>query len=160
MIAPESILRPAARVLLIDARDRLLLFRGRDPDQSDQPAYWFTVGGGLDCGESQEQGALRETHEETGLRLTAESLVGPVWEDVADFRFEGRTYCQPQVFFSARVDAWEVDSSAFDEVEARTIDRHRWWSVAELDSTEEVYYPHNLPALLRRCCHRSRAVVR
>lgn len=156
MTAPAPILRSAARVLLIDGRDRLLLFRGRDPGRPDVPAYWFTVGGGLDPGESPVQGALREMYEETGLRLSAEDLVGPVAEEVAEFPFEGRTYRQSQVFFVARVETCEVDTSAFAEVEVRTIDSHRWWSAAELDGADEVYYPQDLPALLRRALSPSR----
>lgn len=155
MTEPEPILRSAARVLLIDARDRLLLFRGGDPGQPDVPAYWFTVGGGLDPGESQEQGALRELYEETGLRLTADDLAGPVWEEVAEFRFEGRPYRQSQVFFVARVDTWQVDTSALQPAEARSIDTHRWWSAAELDRAEEVCYPAGLASLLRRALARS-----
>jgi len=158
MTAPEPILRSAARVLLIDGRDRLLLFRGRDPGRPAVPAYWFTVGGGLDPGESPVHGALREMYEETGLRLSADDLVGPVAEDVTEFLFEGRTYRQSQVFFVARVDTWEVDTSAFAEVEVRTIDSHRWWSAAELDSADEAYYPQNLPALLRQALVPARKV--
>lgn len=150
MTAPEPILRQAARVLLIDSRNRLLLFRGRDPGQPNLSPYWFTVGGGLDPGESPRQGALRETYEETGLSLTADDLVGPVWAEVAEFQFEGRNYRQSQVFFVARVDTWQVDTSAFAAVEARSIDTHRWWSAAELEYTDEVYYPADLPAVLRR----------
>lgn len=150
MTAPESILRSAARVLLIDGRDRVLLFRGRDPGRPKAPPYWFTVGGGLDPGESTVQGAVRETYEETGLRLHADDLVGPIAEEVAEFPFEGRSYRQSQVFFVARVETWEVDTSAFAEVEVRTIDSHRWWSAAELDAADEVYYPENLPSLLRQ----------
>lgn len=150
MNAPEPILRRGARVLLLDSRDRLLLFRGRDPGRPDVPPYWFTVGGGLDPGETAEHGALRETYEETGLLLTADDLVGPVWDEVTEFPFEGRIYRQSQVFFVARVETWEVDTSAFAEVEVRTIDSHRWWSVAELESTEEIHYPASLVSLLRQ----------
>lgn len=155
MTAPDPIPRSAARVLLIDGRDRLLLFHGSNPDEPDVAPYWFTAGGGLDPGESQEKGALRELYEETGLRLTAQDLVGPVWEDTAEFRFEGRTYRQSQVFFVARVDTWEVDTSALQEAEARSIDTHRWWSAAELDRADEAYYPADLSTLLRRALARS-----
>ena len=149
MTPAEPILRPGARVLLVDARQRVLMFRGSDPARPGV-TYWFTVGGGVDPDETAAEGALRETFEETGLRLSARDLVGPVWHEVAEFPFEGRTYRQPQHFFLCRVDACEVDTSAFNEVEVRSIDQHRWWSIAELESTDEAYYPRDLPALLRR----------
>ncbi|MGB9376974.1 MAG: NUDIX domain-containing protein [Mycobacteriales bacterium] len=144
------ILRHGARVLLVDSLDRVLLFRGRDPGRPDVDPYWFTVGGGLDPGETSEQAAIRETYEETGLRLATGDLVGPVWEDVAEFPFDGRRYRQPQVFFLVRVETWQVDTSAFAEVEVRTIDQHRWWSADDLDCTSDIYFPPELPALLRR----------
>lgn len=148
--AAEPILRPAARVLLLDGRDRLLMFRGADPARPDAPAYWFTVGGGMDPDETPVQAAVRETREETGLHCSAEDVVGPVWHEVVDFAFDGRTYRQSQDFFVSRVDRWEVDTSAFNEVEARSIAEHRWWSVDELETTDEVCYPVGLAALVRR----------
>ena len=46
MTAPID--RRAARVLLLDAQDRLLLFLGRDPANAARGQWWFTPGGGLD----------------------------------------------------------------------------------------------------------------
>ncbi len=155
MTVGEPILRPAARVLLVDARDRVLLFRGGDPARPGEPAYWFTVGGGLDPGETPVEAAVRETREETGLCRTASDLVGPVWHEVVEFGFDGRTYRQSQDFFLSRVDHWEVDTSAFDELEVRSIDRHRWWSADELDATDDVCYPQGLADLLRRVLGRA-----
>ena len=51
--------RPAARVLLLDARDRLLLFRWKPPN------VWITPGGGLEPGETYEQAALRDVVRES-----------------------------------------------------------------------------------------------
>jgi 8-oxo-dGTP pyrophosphatase MutT (NUDIX family) len=150
MTAAQPIERQGARVLLVDGRDRVLLFRGRDPARPDQPPYWFTVGGGLDPAETPVQAALREMYEETGLRGVPADLVGPVWQEVAEFPFDGRTYRQSQDFYLCRVDTWQVDTSGFAEPEIRSIDQHRWWSVAELEATDEVYFPEGLPGLLRR----------
>jgi 8-oxo-dGTP pyrophosphatase MutT (NUDIX family) len=150
MTVAEPIVRQGARVLLIDGRERLLLFRGRDPAQPAERPYWFTVGGGLDPAETPVRAALREMHEETGLERAPGDLVGPVWHEVAEFAFDGRTYRQSQDFFVCRVERWEVDTSAFGEPESRSIDQHRWWSADELEATGEVYYPRDLAALLRR----------
>jgi 8-oxo-dGTP pyrophosphatase MutT (NUDIX family) len=149
MTRPETIMRRAARVLLVDAADRVLLLRGFDPATPDS-RYWFTIGGGLDPGETPAEGAARETFEETGLPLAASDLGEPVWHDTAEFPFEGRWYRQEQDFYLVRVDAWEVDLSGLDEIERRSTDSHRWWSVPELAATSERIYPQQLADLLVR----------
>ncbi len=144
----EVIARPAVRVLLVDAADRLLLFQGEDPTRPGV-RYWFTTGGGLDAGESPAQGAARELAEETGLVVEPAALGSPIWHQVTEFPFEGRWYRQDQDFFALRVDSWDVRVDGFDPVEQRSILGHRWWSLAELTSTAEKFYPDELLALLR-----------
>jgi 8-oxo-dGTP pyrophosphatase MutT (NUDIX family) len=145
----EPLPRRAARILVIDGAGRVLLFRGWDPARPSH-RYWFTPGGGLDPGESPAQGAARELAEETGLRVRPEELGQPVWEDVTTFPFDGEWYRQEQQFFLLRVPAWEVDTAGFDQIERRSIDDHRWWSIDELASTDDRVYPAGLADRLRR----------
>ncbi len=141
--------RSAARVILVDEADRVLLFRGWDP-VTPEVRYWFTVGGGLRDGESAAEGAAREVAEETGLAVTPADLGAPVWRDVAEFPFDGHRYRQEQVFFLLRAPAFEIDTAGFDPVERRSIDTHRWWTVTELVAADEPVYPRDLPELMAR----------
>jgi 8-oxo-dGTP pyrophosphatase MutT (NUDIX family) len=144
----QPISRTAARVLLIDEADRILLFHGIDPaDPTDE--YWVTPGGGLDPGESPAQGAARELFEETGLRVDPADLGEPVFRNVVEFSFDGRAYRQEQDFYLLRIPSWEVDTSNFDETERLAMDDHRWWTVAELAATSEAFYPETLPEIVR-----------
>lgn len=145
--------RRASRILLIDQAGRVLLFRGFDPAEPSR-RYWFTVGGGLDEHEDSRAGAVRELREETGLEVSPESLGEPVWHEVTDFPYDGRWYRQEQDFYAVRVDSWEVNIEGFNTEERRSIDDHRWWSPAELDTTTERFYPAELPALVRGILNR------
>ncbi len=95
--------RTAARVVLLDAADRILLLSGTDPAVASR--WWHTPGGGVDPGEDLPTTALRELAEETGFRLNPDELVGPIWRRVAQFTFVGVDYEQTEFFFAARVPA-------------------------------------------------------
>ncbi|GAA2628943.1 hypothetical protein GCM10010399_70800 [Dactylosporangium fulvum] len=140
--------RWAARVLLLDPAGRVLLLHGCDPARPSHQ-YWFTVGGGLEPGETLVEAAIRETFEETGLRVAAADLEGPVRSDVVRFPFDGQWYTQEQSFFVVRTLAFEVDLTHLGEYEIGSIDIGRWWSIDELTATSERYYPEDLVALLR-----------
>lgn len=142
--------RRAARVLLVDAAGRVLLFSGSDPARPEHGRWWFTPGGGLDPGETYAEGAARELAEETGLRLPAPAFGAPVHRDVTEFPFDGVWYRQEQEFFLVRVADHEVDTAGFSEIERASVAAHRWWPLAELAVTDERYYPPDLPAVLSR----------
>jgi 8-oxo-dGTP pyrophosphatase MutT (NUDIX family) len=146
---PEVITRRAGRVLVIDAGGRVLLLHGFDPARPEEP-YWFTIGGGAEPGESLAEAAARELLEETGIRADAEELGEPVWHEVTDFSFDGTSYRQEQDFFELRIGSAVVLTGGLDDEEAAVIDGHRWWTVAELESTNEAFYPRELPGLLRQ----------
>jgi len=141
--------RLAGRVLLVDPAGRVLLLHGFDPARRDQP-YWFTVGGGAKPGESLAEAAARELREEAGISAQAADLGDPVWHEVTEFGFDGTRYRQEQDFFLLMVDSAQVSTDGMDEEEAAVIDGSRWWTVAELESTAEAFYPAELPRLLRQ----------
>ncbi len=142
--------RRAARVLLVDAADRVLLLHGRDPADAGQGAWWFTPGGGLDAGEGPLDAARRELAEETGLVLSEADLGRVVHERVTRFRFAGTHYRQAEVYSLARVDRHEVDTAGWTPLEVASVTGHRWWPRAELATTTERVYPAELVAVLAR----------
>jgi 8-oxo-dGTP pyrophosphatase MutT (NUDIX family) len=144
----DVITRRAGRVLVIDAGGRVLLLHGFDPAKPDEP-YWFTIGGGAQPGETLAEAAARELGEETGICAQADELGEPVWHEVTDFSFDGTSYRQEQDFFQLRIGSAVVLTDGLDDEEAAVIDGHRWWTVDELESTTEPFYPRELPGLLR-----------
>jgi 8-oxo-dGTP pyrophosphatase MutT (NUDIX family) len=132
MGAEEATPREAARVLVFDGSERLLLLRGHDPALPER-SWWFTPGGGLHEGETARQAASREAREETGFVLAPEDLVGPVWERTAVFDFMERPYVQHEEFFVARVDAESPrEDAAWTAIEHETLEAIAWLSVEEI----------------------------
>lgn len=149
--------RRAARVLLLDADDRLLLVRGHDADQPER-SWWFTVGGGIDPGESSRDAAVREVREETGLVLDPGALVGPVLTRTGIFDFYAERCRQDEEFYLARVgaglgaDALHPDALARDgwtDVELDLLDELRWWHLDDLAAETREVFPEGLPDLVR-----------
>jgi 8-oxo-dGTP pyrophosphatase MutT (NUDIX family) len=155
----ELLRRRAARVLLLDAAGRLLLMRGFDPAVPG-PRFWFTVGGGLEPGESPAAGAVRELHEETGLVLPESALVGPLHSDHTAFAFDHWWIEQSNDFYAARVDTWAAAPAALEAIEVATVDAWQWWTLDQLRAHAqgrphdgpglpgEAVYPPDLPGLL------------
>jgi len=139
----ELLRRRAARVLVIDPADRLLLLRGGDPAVPG-PRFWWTVGGGIEVGESARAGAVRELHEETGLIVAEDSLVGPLHEDYSSFEFDRWRVEQENEFFAVRVQGWTTAPAALEAIETASIDGAGWWSVEQLRSHADGR-PHDGP---------------
>ena len=96
-------MRRIASVVLVDPRGRLLL-QERDEHPRVDPELWSPVGGGIDDGETDLEGALRELEEETGLTgIDLESL------GIFSFYCAGCAETHDVVLFTAFTDLTDAD---------------------------------------------------
>ena len=141
--------RPTSRVLVLDERDRLLLFRAELVAGRSGHWYWFAPGGGVEAGESHEEAARRELWEETGL---ADIELGPlVWRRTIEFESDRRWRFHEQ-YFVVRVESFKPEPAAPQpDEEWMTGDAwYRWWSLDLIRQHEgpERLVPRRLASLL------------
>ena len=138
--------RRAARVVLLDPANRVLLMRYDEgpPDGT----HWATPGGGLEPGESHRQAALRELAEETGW--TDIELLREVHRSSRAITWSDRLVHQDERLYLARTDQQTRQIIGVDAMHRSDgIAAWRWWTLAELDSTAEAVWPAHLADLIR-----------
>jgi len=145
--------RTSARVVLLDGDGAVLLLCGSDPQSSVQPAprWWFTIGGAAQVGESLAQTAARELAEETGLRVSAEAMIGPLWRREATIAFNGAVIDSEELYFVHRTERFEPADSGRSRLERTYIHDHRWCDatmIRELVAGGQAVYPRQLADLL------------
>lgn len=145
--ATGRILRPTSRLIVVDEEHRVLLMLTKAPDTSGS-ARWITPGGGVDPGETHAEAAIRELHEETG-QVIADP--GPVvytedfevpWDSADHTHGHAEFYVVHLPHFDIVEDDW-TDDERVDILESR------WWSLDELESTDEPLEPAVLVDLVR-----------
>ncbi len=133
--------RHAVRAVVIDALERVLLYRFVSPTGR---SFWAAPGGGVEEGESFEQAIRRELREEAGL---SDVELGPcVWTRRHVFVWQ-RVVDQRDRFHVVRVER-HVVAPELDLAEEGVVE-HRWWNVSELERTTEEIAPRRLAALVR-----------
>lgn len=142
--------RHTVRVLLLDPRQRLLLMKGRLAHAPDAPGQWFTIGGGVEAGESLMQAAAREIAEETGFTDVAPE--GPVWRrEVLAATGQGDPMLVRETYVLARCGGGEPSRDGWDALERSLIDDIAWWSLEEMARAEdEVFHPPGVADHLAR----------
>jgi ADP-ribose pyrophosphatase YjhB (NUDIX family) len=146
MSADEPIPRPAARIILLDREERVLLVRFLAEDTGF--AWWATPGGAIEAGESPEAAARRELREETGLEQV--ELSPCVWVREHVFPMRGLNYRQTERFYLAQVDSFEPIYQLDDETRRlEMLEGHRWWTLAEIEDSTETMAPRRLGTLIR-----------
>jgi len=141
--ACERRLRPAARIVLLDPDDRVLLFRFTAPTRDP---FWIMPGGECDPGEDYAVAAARELLEETGIAARPEPI-GVIKQ--ADYEYLGEPVRSIEHYFVHRTASAVIDTSGHTDIERDMMREHRWFAHDEFVLWPETIYPLDIAALVR-----------
>jgi 8-oxo-dGTP diphosphatase len=143
-------LRAAARAIILDEHDRILLCRFEFPRLGDPVVVWATPGGGVEQGETLLATLRRELLEEVGLELVGEPPL--VWhQEVIGAEYLDGYDGVINDFFLVRTTAFTPRGAMTDEeLAAENVTAWRWWTLAEIAGYRgsDLFGPRDLARLL------------
>jgi 8-oxo-dGTP pyrophosphatase MutT (NUDIX family) len=142
--ATEGLKRAAVAIALVDAGDgsggTALLLTRRASGLRAHSSQWALPGGRCDAGETPVAGALRELHEELGLELTPEDVLG----QLDDYPTRSGYLITPVV-------AWAADSAKLkpNPAEVRSVHRIALSDIEQLEAFDFVTIPQSARRVIR-----------
>lgn len=106
--------------------------------------FWFTIGGGIETGESLEQAAIRETFEETGISSDKLDLGKLVWIEQQDLIFKNTPTRMINHYFLASTAVKEISMQHLTDYEKTVINELKWFAPSDIADWHEPIYPSNL----------------
>lgn len=153
MLHPTPLVeRNVVRVVALDARGNVLLLHTRDVGNPAFGTSWELPGGGVETGETFVDAVVRELREETGLKIRADDVGIPTWRRDVSYTYRGARRLHHEVVTVVHLhhETPLIEDTQRMDFETEDCFESRWWSVEEIITSTERFYPRSLPMLLPR----------
>ncbi len=132
--------RRNARVVLINDQNKILLMHVQLPSHS----FWCTTGGGIEDDETPAGGARREIREEAGFNNDDIRWHGAIWYGEHVMERNGILTLHKETFFLGRTSKENINTAGMTQEESTVVQKFKWWSLSELQSTNEFIVPPSM----------------
>lgn len=111
-------------------------------DKKQRGAFWCTIGGKIEPGETIKQAAYRELYEETGFGVEDIEFGPLVWHGVHQMIISGQHVELDETFYVAYLRSnKQINSDNFTENEKNGVTHTEWLSLDEIVKHTEPIFP-------------------
>ena len=143
------ITRKSSRAIIVNKQNQIFLFRYEFDFFAERKAIWITPGGGLEEGESFEDGLKRELFEELGIKLTEPAPF--VYYRTPLYELQGgETVRSEERFYLIFCNDTGFSYDSWTESEQKRMTAGKWWSVEEIRQSEEEFFSKDVVGIMDR----------
>lgn len=135
--------RKSSRAILLNEKNEVFLFKFEFTSLVNSKTLWVTPGGGLENGESFEEGLSRELYEELGINVEIPNKYlfyrNKPFEDK-----NGEVFMSEERYYLVRVNAVAILFDNMTENEKRHTKSWKWWTLNDLKISDEAFFADDL----------------